>query len=102
MQQVFHSVNRIIFVSSNGSARFIKFKIQMLPSFPGANKEKVISLPVRPIYCSHVAKEKILCEKNGNEDDGTGIKGFHMSSKQCRTRARTRAPTCPISVIVNR
>lgn len=52
----------------------------MLPSFPAANKENVISLPVRPINCSPIAREKNLCEKNGNEDDGTRIKGFHMSS----------------------
>lgn len=48
-QQVFHSLNRIIFVSSDGSPGLIWFKMQMLPSFPAANKDNSITLPVIPM-----------------------------------------------------
>lgn len=73
----------------------------MLPSFPAANKENVISLPVRPINCSPIAREKNLCEKNGNEDDGTRIKGFHTSSA-AHVHTHTLHVGARVSVIFNR
>lgn len=39
--------------------------MQMLPSFPAANKENAVSLPVRPTYCSPTAREKNLWEMGG-------------------------------------